>query len=397
MRFTMQLIRRKKMKHQRHARCAATSYTSTVDETLTSSLPTLPLDLVVEILSRLPVKFLLQSRSVCKLWNSLISDSKFSYKHLGLSTTHRINSVYYSYSRCRYIFESYTLDSIFSNIYTNVRQVEFAPSGFEEDCRPYCANSIVASCNGILCLALFDSICFVIMWNPSIRKFNELPYIENPKVPYFTSYGFGYDLVSNVYKVVVVFWCSGVKTVVKIHTLGTDFWKSVEAFPFRCVPLGRSGIFVSGTINWLPLKDGRVRSFVVSFDLRTESYRRILQPDYGKLKPDAEQLSLGVLRDCLCLVSHHDVWIMKEFGNKESWTKLFTNSYDSCYYLTKAIYMFEDDQVLLEASYSGVKKLILRDPKKIETIKFINFKNERTLDSSPEVCVESLISPSGAG
>ncbi|PNX86930.1 F-box protein, partial [Trifolium pratense] len=37
------------------------------------SLPTLPFDLVTEILSWVPVKFLLQFCCVCKSWNYLIS------------------------------------------------------------------------------------------------------------------------------------------------------------------------------------------------------------------------------------------------------------------------------------------------------------------------------------
>ncbi|RHN45342.1 putative F-box domain-containing protein [Medicago truncatula] len=52
--------------------------------TLTSPppLPSLPLDLVAEILCRLPVKLLLQFRCVCKSFKSLISDHKFGKKHL---------------------------------------------------------------------------------------------------------------------------------------------------------------------------------------------------------------------------------------------------------------------------------------------------------------------------
>ncbi|XP_058784926.1 F-box/kelch-repeat protein At3g23880-like [Vicia villosa] len=384
------------MNQQRHARCPS----STTNETLTSPPPTsIPSDLVVEILCRLPVKFLLQFRSVCKFWNSLISDSKFANKHLHQSTTHRINSVYYSYFLRRHVFESYPLDSIFSNIYTNATQLECPPNSFDVDYYPLerafdRLYSIVACFNGIVCLA-YSYDCFVLVWNPSTGKFKELPYPDKPKFYYITilSYGFGYDNVNDNYKVVVVFPYSVDKTHVMVHTLGTNFWKSVEKFPFGCDPLGRSGTFVSGTINWLPFKDKRVMSFIVSFDLRTESYRKILQPDYGEFVPEAELLSLGVLRECLCLISYHSVWIMKEFGNKDSWTKIFTNTYNSCFCLTKAIYMFEDDQLLLEASYSRVnKKLILHDPK-TGTTKFINFKNKSTLDSSPEVCVESLISP----
>ncbi|RHN69125.1 putative F-box domain-containing protein [Medicago truncatula] len=54
----------------------------------TPPLPTLPFDLVAEILCRLPVKLLLQLRCLCKSLNSLILDPKFAKKHLRMSTTH---------------------------------------------------------------------------------------------------------------------------------------------------------------------------------------------------------------------------------------------------------------------------------------------------------------------
>lgn len=48
----------------------------------------IPFDLVKEILCRLPVKFLLQFRCVCKSWNFLISnDPKFAKKHLHMMST----------------------------------------------------------------------------------------------------------------------------------------------------------------------------------------------------------------------------------------------------------------------------------------------------------------------
>jgi hypothetical protein len=33
---------------------------------------------------------------------------------------------------------------------------------------------------------------------------------------------------------------------------------------------------------------------------------------------DVSLLYLSVLRDCLCMMYGHDVWIMKEYGNEES-------------------------------------------------------------------------------
>jgi hypothetical protein len=96
----------------------------------------------------------------------------------------------------------------------------------------------------------------------------------------------------------------------------------------------------------------------------------------------------------------HEVWIMKEYGNEDSWTKLFTVSYmrdpSKSYYLTKAVYMFEDGQVLLQSLGDWYSKLIVYDPR-IGTFKFVKFQNKRVYDpisvNGPEVCLESLISP----
>ena len=139
---------------------------------------------------------------------------------------------------------------------------------------------------------------------------------------------------------------SEVKTYV--HTVGTNFWRRILDFPGKLDY--RSGIFVSGTLNWLLSND----SSIVSFDLEKESYGELSLPDYGALV--ALTKSLWLLRDCLSILYSHigaysEIWLMKEYGNKDSWTKLFRVPYigdvGSCIY-TRALYIYEDDQVLLE-------------------------------------------------
>jgi len=113
-----------------------------------------------------------------------------------------------------------------------------------------------------------------------------------------------------------------------VHTLGTNTWRLINGvFPF---PNGyqKSLIFVSGALNWMPYKQDYTRS-VVSFDLVTESYKRILQPNYGV--EDVYKVILGVSSDCLCIFActqtFFDAWLMKEYRNKGSWTKLFRVPY----------------------------------------------------------------------
>ncbi|XP_045823812.1 F-box/kelch-repeat protein At3g23880-like [Trifolium pratense] len=174
-------------------------------------------------------------------------------------------------------------------------------------------------------------------------------------------YGFGYDSISDTYKVVVVFsdlthddltideLMNEVNREVMVHTLGTDSWKNVSEFPFAFVSYCQYGQHVTGTINWLIFAG--INRVIASFDLGKECYREVLLPDDSS-KVDNNKLLLSVFRDCLCMISGEDVWVMKEYGNKESWTKLFTISSmrdprASSYPFIWPIRVFEDEQVLM--------------------------------------------------
>jgi len=307
----------------------------TIARTLTLSLsnytipqlPTLPLDLISEILCRLPVKLLLQFRCVCKSWNSLLTDPIFAGKHLRLSTkllVHTSAHSYLSHLSYMYVLKFYPLDSVFTNVTTNhITELEF-PS----DHYVYFAGSF----NGIICLAIdYGGFVTVRLWNPSIRKFKELPSLEKQQNPYqvLMMYGFGYDAVSNDYKVVVVLKHTDNfvdSHELKVHTLGTNVWKSIQKFPFDYAARQPSGNFMHGTINWLVSYENKNPRFIVSLDLENESCKEIFLPAYYGVVDAYNYLQLGVLRDSLCIVIGHDVWVMKEHGNQDSWTKLFTIS-----------------------------------------------------------------------
>ncbi|CAL0334630.1 unnamed protein product [Lupinus luteus] len=75
--------------------------------------PFLPFELITEILSRVPVKFLIQFKCVCKSWKTLISNPEFAQKHL--STVHHRHHLLLSINDAldNLIVRSYSLPSIF--------------------------------------------------------------------------------------------------------------------------------------------------------------------------------------------------------------------------------------------------------------------------------------------
>ncbi|KAH0676335.1 hypothetical protein KY285_024136 [Solanum tuberosum] len=90
-----------------------------------------------------------------------------------------------------------------------------------------------------------------------------------------------------------------------------------------------SSVFVKGKFHWTTNTRDYNECEIISFGLADENVGKVEQPYYGEGKRISE---LGVLGCDLCGFSHHltigvDVWIMKEYGVKESWTKMCTIEY----------------------------------------------------------------------
>jgi len=207
-----------------------------------------------------------------------------------------------------------SISSIFRNISTfTVAQTQLnCPIPLNRLIGSYGNNLEICSCNGILCFTFAG--CSSFLWKPSLRRYNILP----PSSP--SSYSIGYDNFNDVYKVVAVSFFMDKKKEVNVHTLGTNYLKRIQDFPYS-LSIPGPGVFVSGTINW-SIYD--VSDAIVSL-LEKESYKKI---SLLHLKKDYWTWTLGVFRDCLCIFARSnmflDIWIMKEYGNIESWTILYS-------------------------------------------------------------------------
>ncbi|RHN55924.1 putative F-box associated interaction domain-containing protein [Medicago truncatula] len=205
-------------------------------------------------------------------------------------------------------------------------------------------------------------------------------------------HGFGHDPISDHNKVVVVFRDNNKTDVKVVHNVGTNFWKDIkETFHYdQFIVEQKSGKYVNGTINWLASQDyGKSQSFIASFDLGKESYKKVLLPDYDYRAIDSRTLHLSVFGNYLCWISSNDVWIMKEYGMKASWTKLFTIPFmPSYYFFAIVMHNFEDGLVTWKSTQDSTRNLVFYNSTN-GSVKFSYFKFEFIL----EVCVESLILP----
>jgi hypothetical protein len=131
-------------------------------------LPTLPFEIVADILSRLPAKLLIQLRCLCKSFNSLISsDRKFAKNYLRLSTTcHKLMLI----STENNLHQFPLFASISNSTQTHL--------GFFKSLGRYYGFPLkVCSCDGILCFTINYSS--VLLWNPFINKYKLLPHLKH--------------------------------------------------------------------------------------------------------------------------------------------------------------------------------------------------------------------------
>lgn len=220
----------------------------------------------------------------------------------------------------------------------------------------------------------------------------------------FSMHGFGYDRISNDYKVVTLSYYKTANeidpdcedTFVDVYSLKRDVWKRVDCSAYdHAVPEISAGAFVNGAIHWLASsRDPGYPSVIAAFNFVDEVFDEIPAPsclDVTKFVFNR----LVVLGGCLCMFddrsnSRSDIWMMKEYGVGDSWTKLSIDA-DCDWDIVKPLCFIGDEEIVLLTEGEtlivyNLKEKILRD---------------MLVDGVPATCidggvfVESLVSPSG--
>ncbi|KAG4125053.1 hypothetical protein ERO13_D10G074100v2 [Gossypium hirsutum] len=331
-----------------------------------------PTDMIPNILCRLPVKTLLRFKCVSKPWGSLIDDSHFVKSHLHQSLKTNNNVKLFLDNGAEIDDNAYAVD------FDSLNNLVQFPRPFTAEITKY-RSRIIGSYNGLL--AVYHREEGIALWIPSTRKCHYLPALDedismdHDTIPGYnydnsTILGFGYDNITEDYKVVKMLRSKTQNCFkVTIYSQKSNTWRRIKDCPYD-IPINyNDGAYINNAIHWVGDEILSGRNVIFGLHLNTEEYFEV--PEGKRSSEDKKcgayycegfsYMNVGVLGGCLCvsrdfsscpIEDHVNIWVMKEYGVKESWTELLylsRNQWVTNIFHTRAVgYARDGNKVLLD-------------------------------------------------
>ncbi|CAN7090918.1 unnamed protein product [Brassica rapa subsp. narinosa] len=307
----------------------------------------LPVDLIIEILTKLPPRSLSRLICVSKLWLSIIHGKYFNDLYLTRSST-----------RPRLLLHRYCHDTRRSH-YSSLSS---EPSLGDSITLPGC--QISPPVRGLICCVDHDS-SIVVIGNPSTGQFLTLTDAITDII------FFGYDPVNDLYKVLSMYFVHDIDGSVvleksQVLTLGgaQESWRVIECkYPYYP---GTQGICHNGVVYygaWSNLTDRR--SVVVGFDLRSEEFSLITLPEDVKIvsrfESDLVRYNGNIALVNVSLTRKFDLWVLMDV-KKHEWSKYSVVAPTCDFFRCRGT--IETGELIFEQFYFGDQFSILYyDPK----------------------------------
>ncbi|KAF6147889.1 hypothetical protein GIB67_014469, partial [Kingdonia uniflora] len=140
-------------------------------------------------------------------------------------------------------------------------------------------------------------------------------------------FGFGFINTTKEYKVLRCVYSKLRISEVNVYTVGTGSWKTVDVVLLHeAQDIWKEVPYANGNLHWSGVCDD-IRK-IISFDLEKEKFQNLSWSDYDA-DYNLDCVTLGVFEGQLSMFhdvmsSRVEIWSMKDYGVKESWTKLFS-------------------------------------------------------------------------
>ncbi|KAL2482419.1 F-box protein CPR30 [Forsythia ovata] len=295
----------------------------------------IPEDVVIEILSRLPVKTLLRFKCACTTWFSIIGSHCFIQKHLNMALEDS------NKARLFIVHRSNKYEKFFTS-FVNDDELTLQTNLSFDTKRLGRISCVMGPCHGLFCI-YYERHNKLLLWNPATRETKDIPKssIPLPSNENTAQYvGFGFDSNTRDYKVVKIliqFHRDRYSDYhVEVYTLSTNSWRKIEATISNfdlCSYMFPT--YWNGTYYWWGQTEEDYEDIIVCFDMCIEQFYKILLPTevlpvvhgrkiYANHCFTEYNGSLGVI---FCFMgvttSLCELWTMNGHGAKVSWTKQY--------------------------------------------------------------------------
>ncbi|MFS7993500.1 putative F-box domain-containing protein [Helianthus anomalus] len=302
----------------------------------------IPFEIQSEIIKRLPVKSLIQFRTVSKPWKSLIDSSPF-INHYSSQHTHtqRLLVTYDDPVDSATAYVSIADDDTFPQ-----QKVSYSFPLLTTNILKY--SSIIGTSHGLVCLYGSDDIGkeIAVVCNLSIRKAVGVVMPDLPSgITFGIVVGFGVCRETNDPKIVKITYISSwddmesissIPSQVEVFTLSSGAWRGVcsSNLPRKSIRFSLDSVVIDGVLYWLAGDGVNTRNgynyymLIISFDLTSEEFGEIYLPD-SLARVDDYNLSISKVRNSLVVLrrflddSGFSVWMMLD-SVPQSFIRMFT-------------------------------------------------------------------------
>ncbi|KAL3642370.1 hypothetical protein CASFOL_013185 [Castilleja foliolosa] len=285
----------------------------------------LPEEIMVCILTRLPVKTIIRFKSVCKSWLELLSTREFVKMHQGQFSANPKNQSAILY----HVDELRSSTTCLLNIDSNENQKPTTTTILDY---PFPVNNsmmlFVGCINGLICMG-FRGIGVregFVLWNPVMKLFKIVREPINESLEFgYVNEGFGYDAECDDFKVVRIVSLENESTRVEVYSSDSDSWIIIEPLGFRFKALNfLNTVIVNGNPYWYAhvYENGRIFC-LVWFDVAKLVFKFVpLQTIIGEMEHRKSKFvdwngALGVIVFCAenddeSVVRSVDVWLFDD-------------------------------------------------------------------------------------